>query len=249
MNPRQRRGLLLLGVAALGAVALLVTLYNYVAQVGSQVGPLTTALQLTADRAAFEPLDGAVREVQIPRRYLPDQAFRTPADVEGLVASADLPAGVMLQQGMLVPPPVAAPGERYVSLQVTPEMGRAELLQPGSRVDVVGTFREPEQPAEVQIVIQAARVVDSSAATPGGPELPGPADPEDPEAEDEEVAPELAVASRAVTFALTVEDALRVAYVQDVAETMRLFIRPAGDLAEVPEAGRRYQPVRPGEGR
>ena len=44
MNPRQRRGVLLILVTVLGAVVTFGAVFNYVQSVSSQVGPRTTVL-------------------------------------------------------------------------------------------------------------------------------------------------------------------------------------------------------------
>ena len=49
MNPRQRRGVLLLILAALGAIGVFAAVSSYVADVREQVTPTTTALRLTRD--------------------------------------------------------------------------------------------------------------------------------------------------------------------------------------------------------
>ena len=47
MNPRQRRGVLLILVTILGAVVTFVAVFSYVQSVSSQVGPMTTVLKLS----------------------------------------------------------------------------------------------------------------------------------------------------------------------------------------------------------
>ena len=47
MNPRQRRGVLLILVTVLGAVVTFVAMFSYVQSISSQVGPMTTVLKLS----------------------------------------------------------------------------------------------------------------------------------------------------------------------------------------------------------
>ena len=49
MNPRQRRGVLLILVTVLGAIVTFIAVFNYVQSVSSQVGPKTTVLELSKD--------------------------------------------------------------------------------------------------------------------------------------------------------------------------------------------------------
>lgn len=243
MNPRQRQGIILLAVAGLGAVAATVMLLNFVADVASQVGPTVTVLQLQADVGAQQPVEAAASAVEIPERWAPQQAFRETGEIQGLVAVTDLPAGSLLQGGMLVPPQPIAPGERLMTIMVGPDMGAGSAMVPGSLVDIVGAFRaEDGQPPEVRLIMEAARVVSAGADVP----LPvdeGEQGAEGEEAGDTEPAPGDTVP---VTFALSFEDAVRLTYVQDLAGGLRMFLRPTGDVGAIPDAARSYQ-LTPGE--
>ena len=56
MNPRQRRGALLLILAIAGAVAVFISVSSYVAEVRRETGPKLVVLQLNTDVEAFQPL-------------------------------------------------------------------------------------------------------------------------------------------------------------------------------------------------
>jgi len=234
---------LLLGIAALGAVAVLVLLFNFVSGVAAQVGPTASVLTLSAPVAAYQPVGDAVTEVEMPQRWIPQNAFRQRQDVEGLVAASDLSPGSLLQAGMLVTPPAVVPGERYVSMVVTPDVYAGEPLRPNTLVDIVATFRqgtvadgeeEAGQPAEVQLVIEGARVVRTGAGAPAASEEGGGA--------DLGAAAPAGVGPVPVTFGLSVADALRMAYVIDVATQVHLYPRGPGDTADVPPGEERFQP-------
>ena len=67
MNPRQRRGILLMVLSALAAVLVFVGVSTYVASVNSKVGPMVTVYQVTKDLPAFTTLSAENTEpAQVP---------------------------------------------------------------------------------------------------------------------------------------------------------------------------------------
>src|SRR4051794_27797684 len=70
MNPRQRRGLLLLVLSGLGLLAVFVLIATYVADVRTEVDPKITLLSLKKPLKANESVpDDAVDEVTMPKRW------------------------------------------------------------------------------------------------------------------------------------------------------------------------------------
>ena len=120
MNPRQRRGVLLLLVTLLGAALTFVGVATYVSSVSSQVGPMTQVLRLTTDVEALHAVTEAdVEVVEVPERWAPANAVSSYGQVEGLVAASAYAAGSVLQTGMLTDPPGLTNGAR--------EIGRAHV--------------------------------------------------------------------------------------------------------------------------
>src|SRR4051812_16730026 len=146
MNPRQRRGLLLLVLAGLGLLAVFVLIASYVADVRSEVDPKIRLLALSRPVKAYESVpDDAVTTITMPKRWAPPAALRDRAELVGLVAGTDLSKDSMLQRGMLVSPPELAPGQREVAILVDAETGVAGKLGPGAVVDIVATFQGDDQ--------------------------------------------------------------------------------------------------------
>ncbi|MGO1315841.1 MAG: Flp pilus assembly protein CpaB, partial [Cellulomonadaceae bacterium] len=140
MNPRQRRGALLLALTALCAVGVFLGVMSYVSNISTQVGPTGPVLKLTRDVAALEPIEpDMVEEVQVPRRWIPSTAVTTTDATLGLVAGTDYTAGSILQEGMLVPRPGIQPGYREVAIVVDAETGVAGKVGSGDRVDIIAT--------------------------------------------------------------------------------------------------------------
>lgn len=163
MNPRQRRGVLLLALAAIGAVAVFISVFSYVDQVRAQLDERAPVLRLTADAVPYEALVGKVEVVQVPVAFVPEHPYVDPSEIGGLVPEQALPAGTYLQKGMLVEYPLLDAAQRAVSLLVDAEMGAALDIAPGDIVDIIATFERFEQedvPAQAGYVITCVPVLD-----------------------------------------------------------------------------------------
>lgn len=163
MNPRQRRGVLLLALAAIGAVAVFISVFSYVDQVRAQLDERAPVLRLTEDSVPYEALVGKVEVVQVPVAFVPEHAYVDPSEIGGLVPEQGLPAGTYLQKGMLVEYPLLDPAQRAVSLLVDAEMGATLDIAPGDIVDIIASFERFEQqdvPAQAGYVITCVPVLD-----------------------------------------------------------------------------------------
>jgi pilus assembly protein CpaB len=231
MNPRQRRGLLLLVLSGLGLLAVFVLIATYVADVRTEVDPKITLLSLKKPLKANESVpDDAVDEVTVPKRWAPKTALRNRAQLVGLVAGSDLPADSLLQKGMLIAPPDLSPGQREVAILVDAETGVAGKIGPGSVVDIVGTFQgDPDRGIKPKstVVVPAARIIDVGQA-----QLTGGRGVQQAEADPKEVVP--------VTFALTPTQQLEVTEAESFADEVRLALRRPGDLAPLKKSERTY---------
>src|SRR5688572_20220131 len=102
MNPRQRRGILLLTLAALGLLGVFVLVAGYVAEVREEVDPKVTVLALAKPAEKDKAIsDDMVRTMELPRKWVTQTALRDRASLIGQVATADIPAGSVLQEGMI----------------------------------------------------------------------------------------------------------------------------------------------------
>ena len=111
MNPRQRRGVLLILVTVLGAVVTFVAMFSYVQSISSQVGPMTTVLKLSQQVNELKEVTAAeVVTEQVPKRWVPDDAIHDVNDLKGKVAAANLNKGAVLQTSMLPDPPQLTEG-------------------------------------------------------------------------------------------------------------------------------------------
>ena len=222
MNPRQRRGLLFLAVAAVGALVVFVWIAGYVSEVSSRVGPPVRVLVLSEAVPAFTPIsEASTRLEEIPERWAPQHAMRDPVELAGKVAATDLPAGAMLQESMLIPEPAVDPGQREVAILVDAETGVAGKIQPGSIVDVFATYELQDGAVRCAVVlVPGVRVVDVGR-------------PATRQTLNETGVPtqEQAVA---VTMTLTPQDALKVVQAESYATEVRLGLFRVGEGATEP---------------
>jgi pilus assembly protein CpaB len=231
MNPRQRRGLLLLVLSGLGLLAVFVLVASYVADVRTEVDPKITLLSLAKPVKAYESVpDDAITEVTMPKRWAPPTALRNRSQIVGLVAGSDLTADSLLQKGMLIAPPQLAPGQREIAILVDAETGVAGKIGPGSVVDIVGTFAgNPDRGIKPKstVVVPAARIIEV-----GETQLKGGRGVQQAESDPKEVVP--------VTFALSPQEDLRVTEAETNADEVRLALRRPGDTSPLKQSERSY---------
>jgi pilus assembly protein CpaB len=236
VTPRQRRGVLLLFVAAIGAILVFSAISNYVDGVRKDVEPKTSVLVLTRDVPELQPIPlDAVREKSVPVKWAGHEALRDPSELGSLVPSTSLRAGVELQQGMLIEPPSLEPGQQEISILINADTGVAGKLQPGDMVDVLATFPADERnrsPASARTLIRRARVVTvglpRSAAKPGSNN-----------AQDTAPSPNEQEVLVPVTFALRPTLALRLTYAETFASEIRLSLIRRGDESRTLPEGKR----------
>ena len=100
MNPRQRRGILLLTLAALGLLVVFVLVAGYVADVREEVDPKVRVLALAAPAERDKAItDDMVKEVEMPERWAPPAALRDRSRLVAQVATSDIPEDAILQEG------------------------------------------------------------------------------------------------------------------------------------------------------
>ena len=232
MNPRQRRGILLLTLSALGLLGVFVLVAGYVADVRAEVDPKIEVLTLAKPAEKDKSItDDMVRTTEMPRQWAPKTVLRDRARLIGQVALTDLPEGSVLQEGMIGSPPELATGEREIAILVDAETGVAGKIDPGSIVDIVATFGGDDQqgiPPESNVVVPGARIIDV-----GQPELKGGNAVQDQAADPATVVP--------VTFALNPKEALTVTYAESFAAEVRLALLRPGEESELKKKERVYR--------
>ncbi|GAB3475941.1 Flp pilus assembly protein CpaB [Nocardiopsis coralliicola] len=147
MNPRQRRGLLLMIVAGIGAIAVFLTVVSYVNGINRELGTYRTALRLTEEVAPYQPItEDMVEPHEVPARFFEEDIFIS--DLEQVldqpgrqpVSSTYISEGSLLQTSMVIPAPELEAGEREIAIMVNAETGVAGKVSRQSRVDIYATY-------------------------------------------------------------------------------------------------------------
>jgi pilus assembly protein CpaB len=222
VNPRQRRGIILLAFAVLGGLVVFFSVLTFVANVNAKVGDLVGVVQLSAPAGAYQPITSDMLTYRdVPQKWLPQGAITDARDVIGLVPTTDLPSGTYAQRGMFVNRPGVATGYREVAVLVDAETGVAGKIKSGDRVDILATTQDgqDERNRRAEVWVSNALIIDVGV-------------PEEVQRSGQTGFSQGKAVP--VTFALPVTDALRVAYAESFAVKVRLALRGGGDNAPVP---------------
>ncbi|MER5842335.1 Flp pilus assembly protein CpaB [Streptomyces prasinus] len=230
MNSRQRRGVILLLLSILCALAAFAGVLSVINDVESKVGPEVTAYRLKSDVAPYTPLStGQFEKIEMPERWLSENAVTDLGDIRGKIAVTTLQKGSLLQNDMIVNQPALKPGQQEVAIMIDAATGVAGKITPGSSVNVYATFEGEREgaPAQSKIIVTNAKVLDVGRITAL-----------EPDENDRGRQPTDAVP---ITFALSAIDAQRITYAESFAQRVRLaLVAPGGD-STVPEQDRTYE--------
>jgi pilus assembly protein CpaB len=169
--------------------------------------------------------DVAVREV--PERFAPPDALRTPEEALGLAPAAPVVKGAYLTAAAVgggghgaerAGPRALRRGERAVEVAVAGGGVLGEAVGPGGRVDVLISTDAREGAGRTFLALQDVELLDLQV---GGGESAGGA-----ESPDEGAA---ARASAVATLRVTLRQAVYLTAAQNFAREVRLLPRPAGD--------------------
>ncbi|MFH8755600.1 Flp pilus assembly protein CpaB [Streptomyces atroolivaceus] len=226
MNSRQRRGVILLLLSVLCAFGAFAGVLSVISDVNSKVGPEVTAYQVKTDIAPYTALDpGQFEKVEMPRRWLSENAVTDLAVINGKIAVTALRQGSLLQDDMVVQRPRVENGEQEIAIMIDAATGVAGKIRPGNLVNIFATFAAEDEgdKATSRVIVPNAKVIDVGRLTALEPQ------------KDDRGGPTEAVP---ITFALNTTDAQRVAYAESFAEHVRLALLPENSPTT----------LRPGEG-
>ncbi|WP_121704378.1 Flp pilus assembly protein CpaB [Streptomyces sp. E5N298] len=230
MNSRQRRGIILLVLSVLCALGAFAGVLSVINDVKSKVGPEVAAYRVKSDIEPYTELGATQFEkVEMPERWLSENAVTDLSQVRGKIAVTRLEAGSLLQTDMIVDTPALRPGQQEVAIMIDAATGVAGKITPGSSVNVYATFEGPREgdPDQSKIIVTNAKVIDVGELTSLEP---------DEDSRDRE--PTDAVP---ITFALSTIDAQRITYAESFARRVRLaLVAPGGDTT-VPDKDRTYE--------
>ncbi|GAA4903028.1 Flp pilus assembly protein CpaB [Streptomyces coeruleoprunus] len=219
MNARQRRGVILLVLSVLCALAAFAGVVVVISDVQAKVGPEVTAYRVKADITAYSPLQPTQFEkITMPERWLSANAVTDLSAVRGRIAVSDLKKGSLLQKDMVADRPALESGQQEIAIMIDASTGVAGKITAGARVNIFATFddegRGKDAVAESRLIVAGARVLDVGKLTPLDQRRSG-----DSRASGiREAVP--------ITFALGTADAQRVAYAESFAKHVRLALLP-----------------------
>ncbi|GAB3454378.1 Flp pilus assembly protein CpaB [Streptomonospora sediminis] len=221
MNPRQRRGILLMIIATIGGVAVFLGVVAYVSDLNSELGTSRTTLRLTQNVEPYEEITPQMlEEYEVPARFFDPETFigdfgEISDEVGRLpVASSALRKGELLQSSMVIAAPDLQEGEREIAIMVDAETGVAGKVGRQSRVDIYATFNpgEGQQQACAYRVLTNIEILDIGDTGSTIDETTG---------DTNSVVP--------VTFRLTPDQALNLTYAESFSTSLRLAgVSPQG---------------------
>ncbi|MFJ5261158.1 Flp pilus assembly protein CpaB [Streptomyces sp. NPDC088387] len=230
MNSRQRRGVILLLLSVLCALGAFAGVLSVINDVESKVGPEVTAYELKSNVAPYTPLNaGQFEKIEMPERWLSENAVTDLADIRGKIAVTTLKKGSLLQSDMIVDQPALKAGEQEVAIMIDAATGVAGKITAGARVNVYATFEGEREgdPDQSRVIVTNARVLDVGELTPLD------LDENDRTSRATEAVP--------ITFALSAIDAQRITYAESFAQRVRLALVAPGSDTTVPETDRTYE--------
>ncbi len=215
MNPRQRRGVLIMLAAAVAAVALFFVAVQYVGSVNAQVAPKITVYRAAEDIAAY----GIVEEddleaVEVPEKWVSQQATRNPEDVVGRRVAFNVAQGTYIGDDMILPTSSLNENEREIALTVDAKTGVAGRVRAGDFVDVYAVFGDDASTGVSRVLVRNVRVVSVRGAETRTQTT------DRDELTEQQVIP--------VTLALEPAAALSVTYADSFAQVVRLVGLPPG---------------------
>lgn len=207
-----------MAVALAGALAVFLSVFSYVNSISEQVGPKSTAYTFVRDvprNAVITQAD--LEEIELPNRWMADAAIGSFDASRGLVATADIRRGSLLQEGMVGPPPELQPGQRELAILIDAETGVAGKIKSGDLVDIYATFEGENADEQARVLVADAKVLAIGQLQ----QITGTGREEGAQRfSSDQVVP--------VTFALGVQDSLKLAYAESFAVKVRLALVAPG---------------------
>lgn len=219
MNPRQRRGVILMVLAGLSAIVLFFVSVNWVGSVNAKVSPLVTTYQSAADIPAYSIIEeDDVKAVDVPERWVATSAATDPDALIGQRAAYNIDEGTYLGNDMLLPSSSLKEDEREIALTVDAKTGIAGRVQAGDFVDVYAVFADESGTGGTsRVLVRNVRVVSVRG-------IETQTSTNDDSFAEEQIIP--------VTLALPPESALAVTYADAFAVSVRLVGLPPGEASK-----------------
>jgi pilus assembly protein CpaB len=219
---RRRRGVLLLGLAAVCAGLAASLVNQYANDVSAQVGPLQPVVVARRDVPRGTLVTPAIArsaldQRRVPLRFAPPRSLRAPQEALGYRTLASIAMGDYVGEAQLgtprrAPRPHGMQGGRLVEVAVTGARTLAGALRPGALVDVLVTTDGDSGSPRTYLALQRVQLIDfresSGTAARDG-------------------------ADATATVRVTLRQAVTLIAAQNFAREVRVVARPAGDERRV----------------
>jgi pilus assembly protein CpaB len=217
MNPRQRRGFLLILVSLLLGLVVFGSVVSYANNVDKQVGNKVVVYQAIRAIQAFEPLSSDnLRAVEVPEKWTAPTARVRLDELDGRKVGFRIEADTIVSRDMLVPPSQLGPTKREIAINVGAVTGLAGRVDPGQHVDIYAVFDDKGIPPQVRVLVRDVPVL-----SVGGKQTVTEQDRQTGTTTSTDVVP--------VTLSLDEVDALSVTFAASFAKEVRLVGLPTGD--------------------
>ena len=215
MNPRQRRGIILMLLAGLTAVVLFFVSVNYVSSVNAKIAPTIKIYRASTEISAYSVIQkDQIEAVTVPKKWTASSASTDPSRLVGRRVAFNVAAGTFVGDDMLLPPSSLNQDEREIALTVDAKTGIAGRIRSGDFVDVYAVFGEDAATGASRVLVRSVRVVSVR-----GVETRSKTSNRDP-LQQQQVVP--------VTLALDPTAALAVTFADAFAASVRLVGLPPG---------------------
>ncbi|MBO0767849.1 MAG: Flp pilus assembly protein CpaB [Solirubrobacterales bacterium] len=169
MNPRQRQGVLLLVLAAIGLIVVFALIASYVSSVSKQVGPVEDEVVLTRTVKPYTPITSAdLGSRQEPQRWAARNVMTSPSQAIGQVSQTALQPGTVLQSGMVSAPSQLPPGDQEFTLSLSPDDAVDGQIKPESTVDIIGVFSGGKGGGHTRVVVPNVKVLNTASGGSSG---------------------------------------------------------------------------------
>ena len=176
MNPRQRRGLLLLVLCRARPARRLRPRRELRLGRRTEVDPKITRARAHRSRVEGQRGDHrrhGGRRSTMPKRWAPDAALPTAPSSSASSPAPTCARNSILQEGMLVAPPELSPGEREVAILVDASTGVAGKIEPGRPVDIIAAFQGDPTAADEARTARSSSCRARACIDVGQPQLKG----------------------------------------------------------------------------
>jgi pilus assembly protein CpaB len=238
------RALIFLGLAVIagGAATIMVwqMVTSYKMQIEEAHKPEETVMVIVAAGDLFPGVsiaEGDIVGVEVPKKYVPTDAFTSPELVVGRIPRERILANEFVRPSRLADGETGVglnalvpPGMRAISLNINDGAAVSGFLEPGNRVDLVVTMANDKGERQTITLMQTVPVLAVNGRMLHDDPTAQPPDPNDPNAKPKRPAPK---GAPSITFAVTPEQAEIIAHVSRLGQ-ITLTLRSDKDLDAVP---------------